>query len=49
MVPVSRDDSGCQQYSAWSSSKVVPAVIYYRMADNTFTMFRSKADCSDQS
>lgn len=48
MVPVSLDESGCQQYSGWSRSRILPAIIYYRMADGTFTILRSKADCSEQ-
>ena len=48
MVPVSLDESGCQQYSGWSRSRILPAIIYYRMADGTFTILRSKANCSEQ-
>lgn len=47
MVPVAVDESGCQQYSAWSRQRMVPTVIYYRKANGEFTMFRSEADCND--
>ena len=45
MVPVSLDETGCQQYTAWSSHRFVPAVIHYRTADGTFTIDHSKANC----
>lgn len=45
MIPVSQDESGCQQYSAHSTEGMTPAVIYYRRADGTFTMDRTEADC----
>ena len=48
MVPVGVDESGCQQYSGWSATKALPAVIYYRAADGTFTMLRSEADCGEE-
>ena len=48
MVKIGKDDGGCDQYSAWSSTRGVPAVVYYRKKDGEFTLFRSKADCPKQ-
>ena len=48
MVPVRLDDTGCQEYSGWSRTRVLSDVIYYRKADGTFTMHRSEAHCSEQ-
>lgn len=46
MIPVSLDESGCQQYSAHDTNGMTPAVIYYRRADGSFTPDRTEADCS---
>ena len=46
MVPVSTDETGCQQYSAHAIGGLAPTVIYYRRADGTFTEDRSEADCA---
>ncbi len=45
MVPVSMDETGCQQYSAHAVGGFAPTVIYYRRADGTFTEDRAEADC----
>ena len=45
MVPVSVDADGCQQYTAWSSTKAVLAVIQYRRADGSFTPDKREAAC----
>ena len=47
MVPIGKDEGGCPQYSAWSRTRGVPAVVYYRQPDGEFTMFRSMADCGE--
>lgn len=46
MVPVSTDETGCQQYSAHAVGGLAPTVIYYRRADGTFTEDQSEADCT---
>lgn len=46
MVPVSTDETGCQQYSAHAIGGLAPTVIYYRRADGTFTEDRAEADCA---
>ena len=47
MVPIATDDSGCRQYGAWSSSRAVPAAIYYRKPDGEFTLYRSDTGCGN--
>lgn len=47
MMPVGIDSSGCRQYSASSDAGATAAVIHYRKADGSFTIFRSEADCAD--
>ena len=46
MVPIAVDESGCQQYAAWSHHRMVLTVIYYQKANGKFTMDRSEADCN---
>jgi hypothetical protein len=46
MVPAGRDPSGCQQFTAWSATKAVTFVIYYRDRKGGFTANRAEADCS---
>lgn len=46
MVPVSTDETGCQQYSAHAVGGFAPTVIYYRRADGSFTEDRTEADCA---
>ena len=45
MVPVSKDETGCQQYSAHAIGGFAPTVIYYRRADGSFTEDRAEANC----
>jgi len=45
MAPVGTDDTGCPQYTAWSSQGAVLTVIQYRRADGSFTPLRDAADC----
>ena len=47
MVPIATDDSGCLQYRGWSSSRPVPAAIYYRKPDGEFTLYRSDTGCGN--
>ncbi|MDA1133017.1 MAG: hypothetical protein O2905_07320 [Proteobacteria bacterium] len=42
MVPVAGDDA-CPMYRAWSATKMVAQVIYYRRGDGEFTMSREEA------
>lgn len=42
MVPVAGDDA-CPMYRAWSATKMVAQVIYYRRGDGEFTMSRDEA------
>ena len=46
MTPLGVDESGCLQYSPWSSRGAVPTAIYYRKADGSFTLSRSDTGCS---
>ncbi|MEZ5823691.1 MAG: hypothetical protein R3C97_02770 [Geminicoccaceae bacterium] len=46
MVPVSKTDTGCVQYTPWSATAAVVTAIHYRRADGTFTMNRDEADCT---
>ena len=46
MVEIGADDRGCVQYSAWSATRGVFTVVYYRQASGEFTTDRSKAPCS---
>lgn len=48
MVPAGRDNDGCEQFTAWSSTKAVAQVIYYRARSGGFTTSRSQADCSNR-
>ena len=48
MVPRGADHDGCPSYSPWSRRSVVPAAIYYRKADDSFTLYRSGADCGER-
>lgn len=45
MVPAGRDNDGCEQFTAWSSTKAVAQVIYYRARSGGFTTSRGQADC----
>ncbi len=45
MAPIGKDSDGCAQFSPWSKSLMVPAAIYYRKADGSFTLNYSVADC----
>ena len=45
MVEIGPDDRGCVQYSAWSATRAVPTVVYYREPGGEFTTDRSKAVC----
>lgn len=42
MVPVD-GDAECQMYRAWSETKLVAQVIYYRRTGGEFTMSRDEA------
>ena len=44
MVPVEGGED-CQMYRAWSETKLVAQVIYYRRTDGEFVMRRTEA-CS---
>ena len=46
MVEIGADDRGCVQYSAWSATRGVFTVVYYREESGEFTTDRSKAPCS---
>ena len=46
MVETGPDHDGCMQYSAWSATKAVPAVVYYREEGGGFTTDRSQAKCA---
>lgn len=48
MVEISPDERGCRQYYAWSSTRGVLTVVYYRDEDGNFTMLRSKAACENR-
>lgn len=45
MVYIGIDDGGCRMFSAWSDTRAVVAAVYYRDAENSFTLLRSRADC----
>lgn len=45
MVPAGKDSDGCAQFKPWSKSLMVPAAIYYRKADGSFTLDYLDADC----
>lgn len=45
MVEIGKDESGCRQYSAWSSKRAVVAAVFYGGADGNFTLLRSEAKC----
>ncbi len=45
MVPIGEDADDCVQYKPWSRSLMVPAAIYYRKADGSFTLNYLDADC----
>lgn len=45
MVPVVKDELGCQLYNPWSDRYATPTVLYYRGEDG-FVMDRSKALCT---
>ena len=47
MVPRGADRYGCPSYSPWSRRNVVPAAIYYRKVDGSFTLYRSNVDCGE--
>ena len=46
MVAIGRDSDGCTQFKQWSRSRMVPAAIYFRKADGSFTLYKEAADCS---
>ena len=48
MVPRGVDRYGCPSYSPWSRRNLVPAAIYYRKADGSFTLYRSDAVCGER-
>ena len=45
MVPAGIDREGCAQFTAWSATKAVLQVIYYRDRNGAFTTDRTKANC----
>ncbi len=45
MVPVGRDADGCERFTMFSRTKMVPAVIHYRDGKGGFTTDRAQADC----
>lgn len=45
MVPAGEDASGCPQYSGFSRTGAVAAVIHYRARGGGFTVDRAEADC----
>lgn len=45
MVPLAEPLDGCRAYRAFSQTKRVAQVIYFRAADGQFVTDRSKADC----
>ena len=45
MVPLAAPVDDCPAYRAFSPTKRVAQVIYFRAADGSFTADRSKADC----
>jgi len=47
MVPIGRDPGGCEQFTAWSATKPVAQVIYYRARKGGFTADRAEADCGN--
>ena len=45
MLDIGLDNHGCRQYTAWSATRTVLAVVYYRQKDGKFTTFRSRSEC----
>jgi len=45
MVPLGKDKDGCEQFRAFSPSKAVIQVIFYRDTEGGFTTDKRKADC----
>ena len=46
MVPVSKTNDGCVQYTPWSATSAVVTAIHYRRVDGSFTTNREEAaDC----
>ena len=45
MVPIKPDNTGCMMYRVHSTKGGAVAAIFYRAADDTFVMDKSKSSC----
>jgi hypothetical protein len=45
MVPMGKDDGGCEMFRVFSPTKMVAQAIHYRTADGRFVMNRAEAAC----
>ena len=45
MIPIGKNDAGCQMYRAFSPNNAVIAAIFYRTADAKFVIDKGKAYC----
>lgn len=46
MVPMGKDDGGCEMYRVFSPTKMVVQAIHYRTADGRFVTDRNEAACA---
>ena len=49
MVPIAVDDDGCEIFSETLPGRPLPAIVYYRRSDGTFTRIKAEADCAVRS
>ena len=45
MVPIGKNNTGCQMYRAFSPNHSVVAAIFYKGADGKFVIDKGKSDC----
>ncbi len=45
MVPIDKNNTGCQMYRAFSPNHAVVAAIFYKGVDGKFVMDKGKSDC----